>query len=127
MSKKREPFSISKRIESFKYAFAGIYNMIRYEHNAWIHVVAAVVAIAGGLLLDLNRIEWLFVAGAICLVFALELINTAIENLADAITTERNPYIKQAKDLAAGAVLIGAFFALVVAGVIIYNHWEQLF
>lgn len=101
--------------------------MLRNEHNAWIHCLAAVMAMVGGYFLKINTTEWLFVVGAICLVFALEMINTAIEKMCNAITLENNPHIKQAKDLAAGAVLIGAFFALVVAGFIIYNHTEQIF
>lgn len=97
--------------------------MMRYEHNAWIHSLAALVAITGGCLLEISKVEWLFVIGAIFLVFALEMINTAIEHLCDAVTKEDNPQIKMAKDVAAGAVLVGAGYALVVAGFIIYNHW----
>ena len=122
MSKRREPFSITKRLTSFKYAFNGVFLLLRNEHNAWIHSVAAIIAIVGGILLHINWVEWLFVIGVICLVFSLELINTAIERLCDAVTLEENPMIKQVKDLAAGAVVIGAIFALIVAGVIIYNH-----
>jgi diacylglycerol kinase len=96
--------------------------MLRYEHNAWIHCLAMIVATVGGVLLDINSIEWLFVLGAIFLVFALEMINTAIEHLCDAVTLEENPHIKMAKDIAAGAVLVGAGFALIVAAFVIYNH-----
>ena len=70
MSKKREPFSIIKRLKSFKYAFAGLVTMIRYEHNSWVHILAAIIAVLGGCILGLSDFEWLFVAGAICLVFA---------------------------------------------------------
>ncbi len=127
MSQKKKPFSVKERILSFKYAFNGLYLMLRNEHNAWIHCLAAIVAITGGWFLEISKVEWLFVLGAIFLVFALEMINTAIEHLCDAVTLEDNPHIKIAKDVAAGAVLVGAIFALVVAGFIIYNHWEQMF
>ena len=127
MSKRKEFFSVIKRIQSFKYAFSGIFHLLKNEHNAWIHVLAAIIAIAGGILLDINWVEWLFVLGTICLVFSLELINTSIERLCDTVTLDNNVHIKQAKDLAAGAVLMAAFFAIIVAGVIFYNHWEEIF
>lgn len=122
MSQKKKPFSVKERIHSFKYAFNGLYLMLRNEHNAWVHCLAAVVAITGGWLLEISRVEWLFVAGAICLVFALEMVNTAIEYLCAAVTKEENPHIKKAKDVAAGAVLVGAVFALVVAGSIVFSR-----
>jgi diacylglycerol kinase len=124
MSLPKKHFSVKARILSFKYAFTGLFTMLKTEHNAWIHCLAALVAVVGGFILKINTIEWLFVLGAIFLVFALEMINTAIEQLCEAVTKEENPHIKKAKDIAAGAVLVGAGFALVVATFVIYNHWE---
>jgi diacylglycerol kinase len=46
-------------------------------------------------------------------------MNAAIERLADRITKEKDPLIGQAKDLAAGAVLIVSLVALVL-GMIIF-------
>lgn len=122
MSQEKKPFSVKERILSFKYAFNGLFWMLRNEHNAWIHCLAAVVAIVGGFLMDITYVEWLFVLGAIFLVFALEMINTALEHLCDAVTLDKNPQIKMAKDVAAGAVLVGAGYALVVAAFIVFSR-----
>jgi diacylglycerol kinase len=56
---------------------------------------------------------------AIAGVFATEILNTCIENLADAITTDYHPLIKKAKDLAAAAVLVVSVGAL-VTGLVVF-------
>ena len=53
---------------------------------------------------SITKIEWLFILLAIGGMFALELVNTAIERVVDLVTEEYHPLAKQAKDLAAGAV-----------------------
>jgi len=112
-------FSWKKRAKSFTYAFAGIARLLRYEHNAWIHCVAAVVAVAAGLLLDISATEWMAVALCIGAVLAAEAFNSAIEALADRVSPGYDEAVKHAKDLAAGAVLLVALAAVVV-GLIVF-------
>ena len=112
-------FSLVKRFKSFKYAFNGLKTLLLEEHNSRIHLLAAVVAIVAGFYFDISDAEWLFVLVAIGGVFAVELINSAIENLADMVTTEQHPVIKKVKDLAAGGVLIVSIMAFVI-GLIIF-------
>ena len=116
---KNEKFSIRKRIKSFGYAFAGIKVMLREEHNARIHVVAAVVAMALGLLFGITPGEWTAVVIVIAMVFAAEAVNSAIERTADFVKAERDDRKRDIKDLAAGAVLLCAIGAAVV-GIIIF-------
>lgn len=116
---KNEKFSIRKRIKSFGYAFAGIKVMLREEHNARIHIVAAVVAVALGLLFGITPGEWTAVVIVIAMVFAAEAVNSAIERTADFVKAERDDRKRDIKDLAAGAVLLCAIGAAVV-GIIIF-------
>ena len=116
---KNEKFSIRKRIKSFGYAFAGIKVMLREEHNARIHVVAAVVTVALGLLFGITPGEWTAVVIVIAMVFAAEAVNSAIERTADFVKAERDDRKRDIKDLAAGAVLLCAIGAAVV-GIIIF-------
>ncbi len=113
------PFSFSKRFQSFKYAFNGLIILIREEHNARIHIIAAVLAIILGFVLEISLTEWISIIFAIALVVSLEIINSAIENIADFISPEKNKQIKRIKDLAAAGVLVGAI-ASVCIGLIIF-------
>ncbi len=106
---------INARFHSFRFAFQGLITLFREEPNAWIHLLAAIVAITLGCLYELSTYEWILIAFCIGGVFALELLNSSLEALADVVEPERHPGIKKVKDLAAGAVLIGAMTALAVA------------
>ncbi|MBO4489460.1 MAG: diacylglycerol kinase family protein [Bacteroidales bacterium] len=115
---KKERFSIKKRLMSFRYAFAGLRALFVAEHNAWIHLVAAILAIGAGFLFRITPGEWLAVLIVIGMVFAAEILNTSLERTADFLTEERDDRIRDIKDLAAAAVLVCAITALLVGLVI---------
>ena len=114
-----EKFSVRKRLKSFGYAFNGFKVMLREEHNARIHLVVAVLAVALGIILRISRPEWIFIAIVTGAVFTAELFNSAIENLCDHLSPEKNSSIKKIKDLSAAAVLVTAIVA-VVTGCLIF-------
>ena len=107
-------------IRSFGYAFAGIGHSLRTQANLRIHVLAAVCVVAAGLLLQLSAIEWAVLVVTIMIVMSAELFNSAIEAVIDRVGSEPHPLSKIAKDMAAGAVLIGAIGAVIV-GLLIFG------
>lgn len=107
-------FSIVDRLKSFSFAFSGIAAMLRTQHNAWIHLAATVAAVALGLWFGIARGEWVLLVVAIVSVWTAEALNTAFEFLCDVASPEFHPLVKQAKDVAAAAVLIAATGASVV-------------
>lgn len=111
-------FSLKFRFGSFKFAFDGLWSLLKNEHNSRIHFSAAVVAIAMGLILKINPFEWSLLVILIGMVFIIELLNTSLETLADLIDPEWNEMIRLAKDYAAAAVLISAIISVVVGGLI---------
>lgn len=116
---KQHRFSISKRLESFKYAFNGLRILIKEEHNARIHLFATICVIIVGLFFNISMNEWIGVIFSIGLVISLEIINSSIENIADFISPEKHEMIKKIKDLSASGVLISAITALII-GLIIF-------
>ncbi|MNJ85549.1 Undecaprenol kinase [compost metagenome] len=116
---KGNSFSITDRIKSFRYAFAGLKTLFIEEHNARIHLISALVAITLGFVFKISPNEWIFLVVVISLVFLCEAFNTALEALCDYVQPEKHPQIKKVKDLAAAAVLISALSAL-ITGIIIF-------
>src|SRR5690349_20439070 len=104
-------FSLKARLNSFIYAFKGIKTLFRSEHNARIHLVAAIIAVMAGYHYNINKTEWLFVILSITIVFLAELFNSSIEFLADIVQPSYHEKIGKVKDMAAAAVLVSALFA----------------
>ena len=106
-------------MSAFRVSFEGIAGAFRAEFNVRIHAAATLVVIALGIWLKVSVTEWALLFISIGTVITAELLNTAVERLADRITREQDPLIKQAKDIAAGGVLIAALVALVV-GILVF-------
>lgn len=105
----------SKVVYSFKYAISGLAIFFKTERNAKIHGLATIMAIALGLYYKINATEWIAIVFAIAMVIVTELINTAIEKLADFVSPSQDEKIKTIKDIAAAAVLLAAISAFVIA------------
>jgi diacylglycerol kinase (ATP) len=120
------PFEFTGRIRSFRYAFRGIWLTLRTQHNAWIHAVATVIAIGAGVYFGLSRAEWCWIVLACASVWTAEALNTAFEFLADVTTKEFHPIVCQAKDVAAGAVLLTAIGAAIIGALTFWPHIEKL-
>jgi diacylglycerol kinase (ATP) len=118
----KKAFSFTGRIRSFKHALAGILTMLKSQQNAWIHAVATVLVVIAGLYLKTSHAEWCRLVLAIMAVWSAEAFNTAFEFLADVASPEFHPLVKQAKDVAAGAVLFSAMGAAII-GLIVFGPY----
>ncbi|HWJ03423.1 MAG TPA: diacylglycerol kinase family protein [Verrucomicrobiae bacterium] len=101
-------------LASFRYAFRGLFQVCKTERNMKIHLAAAVLALALSGFFHVSRQEFLMICLAITLVMTAEAFNTALEKVVDLVSPDYHPLAGQAKDIAAGAVLITAIFSVVV-------------
>lgn len=116
-------FRLRDRAASFLPACRGVPLVLRSQHNAWIHLAATLAVIILGLVCDVSRRDWLWLVLAIAMVWMAEAINTAIEAVCDRVSTQVHPLVRNAKDAAAGAVLIAAVAAAVI-GLLVF--WPYL-
>jgi diacylglycerol kinase (ATP) len=114
-----ESFSPRARIDSFRHAFAGMGVLLREQHNARIHLCAAVLVLALAAWLEVGRHDWVLLLLTIALVWTAEALNSSLEYLADAAVPEHHELIARAKDVAAAGVLVCALVAVVV-GVLVF-------
>lgn len=118
--KKRFTSYTKGRLKSFTYAFSGMRTLFREERNAQIYVVIAIIALLMSWWLQISPIEWIIICAAIGIMFAMEAVNTALEELSDFACNQKIHHtIKKVKDLAAAAVLLTAIVAL-IAGLVIF-------
>jgi len=110
------------RIRSFSFAIHGIAIMLRSQHNAWIHAAATIAVIIAGASLKITRTDWCWIVLAIVAVWTAEALNTALEFLTDVASPDFHPIAGQAKDVAAGAVLIAAIGSVIIAVLVLGPH-----
>jgi diacylglycerol kinase (ATP) len=102
---------------SFKYAWAGVTYAFQTQRNFRIHLCFGILAIALSLYLHLSSLEIAVIGLTIGAVLTMELLNTALESVVDLTVKQTyHELAKIAKDCAAGAVLISAMVAVLVAG-----------
>jgi len=104
----------AKIAQSFRNAFAGIAYVFQTQRNARIHVIISLGVAFLGLWLRISSADWAILILAMMVVWVAEFINSAIEAHVDMTTPYENAGAKVVKDIAAAAVLIGAFGAVVV-------------
>lgn len=97
------------------FAISGLASTLRTENSFRTQLLAAVAVLAVLVWLRPVPLWWAIIALTIAVVLAAELLNTAIERLADHLHPERHPGIKSVKDCAAAAVFIASLGALCVA------------
>ncbi|MCM1990797.1 diacylglycerol kinase [Oceanirhabdus seepicola] len=108
-------------LESFNYAIKGIRWAFLNERNFKVHTVVSILVIILGIVFQITKVEFLITLLCIGMVLGGELINTAIEKLCDGISGEFKVYIKAAKDIAAGGVLVTAFISAII-GILIFGN-----
>ena len=111
--------TIRKRINSFKFAFAGIANLYQTQPNVWIHTTVALFVVVAGFFFSISTIEWCLIVFAIAFVIGAEAFNTALEHLTDLVSPDYHELAGKTKDVAAAGVLIAAFGAATI-GLIIF-------
>ncbi|MEW4353435.1 diacylglycerol kinase [Streptococcus pneumoniae] len=114
---------------SLEFALTGIFTAIKEERNMHKHALTAILVVIAGLVFRVSAVEWLFLLLSIFLVVAFEIMNSAIENVVDLASDYHFSMLaKNAKDMAAGAVLVISVFAL-LTGMIIFlpKIWQLIF
>lgn len=113
---------LKKFLKSFIHAWRGICFLIKTEQNARFHLGMTILVGLIALVVHVNRLEAALLFFAVVLVFAIEIINTAIENTLDHLHPAQHYRIGIIKDAMAGAVLISSVIAVVVGLLIFLPH-----
>ena len=102
-------------LHRFGFALAGLRHALRTERSVRLEIVIFVLVVAALAALRPGPLWWAAVMLASAGVLAAELLNTAIETLADHLCPEVHPRIRVLKDCAAAAVFVSVMGAIAVA------------
>ena len=118
---------LRKWIQSTNYAIDGIIHAAKTQRHMRYHLYAAILVLITSFVLGLSWYEFVVLVLLSIVVLSVEMINTAIEAITDAIFKEYDVKAKEIKDIAAGAVLIIALGAAVIGYIILYEPVKRFF
>ncbi len=107
--------------EACKNAVNGIIYGTTTQANVKKQLVIIAVVMIVSLFFNLSKVEFICLIFAVVLIIFAEMINTAIETVVDLYTDLYHPKAKIAKDVAAGAVVIMAINAVIIAYFIFFD------
>ncbi len=116
---------------SFGFAFTGLRHAWKKERNLRLFAKCYVLVLIAGFFVRLLTWEWIAVLTAGMGFIIVELLNTAMERLTDALdanrkldgTTGFHPLLKATKDVAAGASLV---CLILVIGILALVFWPYV-
>lgn len=118
---------LRKFIESTNNAIEGIIHSAKTQRHLRYHLFAASFVLLFSYILGIERIDFLIISLVVILVLLSEMINTAIEYVVDMLSPEYTEKARIAKDVAAGAVFITAFGAVVVGYIVLFPYIKTTF
>jgi len=107
-----------------RYALAGLASAVRGEASFRTELGAAVLGIALLLCTGAPLLWWALFILLMAAILAAELLNTAIETLADRVEPELDPFIGRAKDLGAAAVFVLSVAAILMAACLLLAFFQ---
>ncbi len=105
------------------FAWRGLVATWRTERAFRIEVWCCALLLPVALWLGRDGVERTLLMVSCLLVLICELLNSALENLADRISTERHPLAGRAKDQGAAALLLSLSLAGLCWGMVICERW----
>ena len=114
-------------LSALKNALEGLAMFFRKEKNGQIQISIAVVVVIASAYFNINSAEWIAILGCIALVLSLEMLNSAIEKLADMVEPNYHLTIKAIKDISAGAVLWSTILSVIIGAIVFIPKIKVLF
>lgn len=113
---------ITRLFKACRYSANGLRSAFRHEAAFRQEVALSAVLVPVALWMGQNPIEIACLLGSLLLVLIVELLNSAIETVADAVTLEESALIGRAKDIGSASVLLAIVLAILVWGTVIYGR-----
>ena len=109
-------------IKSIRFALSGIVKVIRNERNMKIHLFAALLVTFFGLIVGINKLEWLVLILLFFVMFAVETVNSSIETICNLLVEKLHlnyEETKEIRNISAGASMLIAIGAVII-GIVIF-------
>lgn len=130
MSSHPSPFKskggLSRVLNAARYSVQGLGAALRHEAAFRQELLLAVLLTPAAFWVGQTATQVILLHCSLVFVLIVELLNSAVEAVADAVSLEHNPLIGRAKDLGSAAVLLSLLMAGALWIVCTLNHWHPI-
>lgn len=131
MSSHPSPFKskggLSRILNAARYSVQGFKAALHYEAAFRQELVLTAILTPTAFWVGQTAMQVILLICSLGFVLIVELLNSAVEAVCDAVSLENNPLIGQAKDLGSAAVMLSLIMAGSIWIVFTVNHWYPLF
>jgi len=113
---------LSRIYHAFRYSLLGLRAALTHEAAFRQELLLAAVMTPLAFWLGRTPVEVALLLGVLAMVLIVELLNSAIEALADAISIDHHPLLGRAKDIGSAAVLLSLLAAGGVWATVLYER-----
>jgi diacylglycerol kinase (ATP) len=117
---------LSRLLNAARYSVQGLDAALRHEAAFRQELFLAMLLTPAAFWVGQTSVQVILLLCSLIFVLIVELLNSAIETLADAVSLEYNPLLGRAKDLGSAAVLLSLLTAGSVWIVCSLNHWYPI-
>ncbi len=107
--------------QKFRDAFRGVAIGMRGQSSFLVHTFCAVAVVVVAALADVTAWQWCTLLLCVVIVLVAEMFNSSLEIMAKAVDTHFHPQLRDALDIASGAVLLAAIGAVIVGSIVMVN------
>ena len=105
----------------FRDAFRGVAIGVRGQNSFAVHLFCAFAVVVVAALANMSPCQWCTLLLCIVSVLVTELFNSALESMAKAVDADYHPQLRDALDIASGAVLTASIGAVVIGTVVLVS------
>lgn len=107
-------------VRAVRYSLAGLRSAIQHEAAFRQELAVGLPLLLVGWMLAPGRWQALALSASVVLVWVVELLNSALEAVADGVSIEEHPLLGRAKDMGSAAVMLSIVFAVFTWAVIFW-------
>jgi len=117
---------LNRVANAVRYSLQGLRAALRHEAAFRQELILALILTPFAFWVGQTSLQIIALLASMVFVLVVELLNSAIEAVADAVSLEENPLIGRAKDLGSAAVLLSLLLAAGLWAVMLLNHWHPV-
>lgn len=125
-STSKNPSGLKRLPKALKHSISGLGMAWKYEAGFRQYTVVSLLLTPFSFVLSQSFMHWVMLIASLVFLLYSEIVNSAVEAVADATKPEYDPIIGRAKDLGSASVFVALLLAILVWTIAVYQYFYSL-